>query len=243
VTIAAYVDGKPATSDSLSANGASFAMDAWWSAKNIGIGKGSYPLSAAGFNSGNQPYVAITTDMSTGANYSTRAQISWDKTNIDSTSGVSGNCRTGDPYTLVGYTTGDSMASAAAGTPTTSYAAFHTMTQNEYVIVWYRHCLTQPQPTFPKNGLTESSAALTHLDWNPVTSPFGTVSYIYQASNDWHTNTDGSFASVVYESSPQATSTIVAGGTPPGTYYWHVKAIDSAGNSSFWGPFYKVNVK
>jgi hypothetical protein len=238
VTIDTYIDGKPATADALSANNAAFPMNAWWSAKNIGIGKGDYTLSTTGFNS-SKPYEAVTAEMTQGANYNTRETLSWTKDGV-----VSGNCRAGTPFVFQGYTWGNTLAEAAAGTPTTtSWPRFSNMTSDKYVIVWNKHCLTEPVNLSPVNGASVKSADLSTISWSPVTDPYGTVSYIYEASNGWQAKSDGSFVNPIYTSGQLSTAQISAAGTPPGSYYYHVMAVDSAGNKSFWGHPFHLNVK
>jgi hypothetical protein len=230
VTIDLFLDGVQATASSVSANGDSFPMQAWWSAKNIGYGTGSYPLGPTGYNSTNA-YEAVTSAMTTPASYHSRETIGWTPGTL-----VSGNCYTGDPYALQGYTFGNTLAEAEAGTPSLmgNWPGSSGITNNLYEIVWNTHCLTQPVTTYPANGAHLSSAAWTQATWTPVTDPYGTVTYYYESSNSSATNSDRSFASPAYVSGPLSTPMIPTPGTPSGTWYWHVKAVDSAGNSSGW---------
>lgn len=129
VTIDKYIDGVMATS--VTANSSAFPMNATWSADNIGAGSGSYNLSTVGFNSPN-PYEAVTSDMTFGADYST----------YEVTGGpvVGASCSTGQPYVLVGYTTGDSLAAAQGTTPTLAVPTFTDIQTNKNVIVWNQTC-------------------------------------------------------------------------------------------------------
>jgi hypothetical protein len=235
VSIVKYVDGHPATTATTSANGASFPMFSYWSAKNLvpAFGHGTYTLDASGFNSEGAPYTAVTSQMTAGANYNTREEISWVKTGTL----VSGDCRPGAQYRLEGYSLGNTLAEAEAAGPTAmSWAGFGNIQGNKYIIVWNRHCLASPVHLSPKNGAKRTTSEQQLIDWADVSSPYGTVSYIYQSatSADHSTNPDGSFASPVYTSGPLSNSEIPTGGTPPALYYWHVKAMDSAGNTSEW---------
>src|SRR6185436_3386137 len=90
------------------ANSSAFLMVATWNATNIGAGTGNYTLSTVGFNSPN-PYEAVTSDMTSGADYTTNEVVGG--------SVVGASCTTGQPYALVGYTTGNTLVEAAAGTP------------------------------------------------------------------------------------------------------------------------------
>ncbi len=136
VTIDKFIGSSMATA--LSANNSAFPMSATWNAINIGAGTGSYTLSTVGFNSAN-PYEAVTSDMSTGADYTTN----------EVTGGpiVGADCTTGQPYALVGYTTGDTLVEAQGATPTTSVPNFTNIHGNKYVIVWNQVCQVAPTPS------------------------------------------------------------------------------------------------
>lgn len=237
VTIDAYVDGQPATA--ASASSASFPMTSWWGAANIGSGSGTYPLGTTGFNSPN-PYEAVTSAMSTGGHYTTNETISG---NGAGTTPVGKTCAATKPFVLVGYSMGSSLAAAAAAGPSAAQPNVTNLTSDQFMIVWNRHCITAPvNSNVPKNGATVTSAALTKLDWSDVSDPWGTVSYIYEASNSPALNADGSFVSPVFQSGALSASEIPTPGTPPGLYYFHEKAVDSVGNSSAWGQMNKVIV-
>jgi hypothetical protein len=94
---------------------------------------------------------------------------------------------------------------------------------------------TLPVHLSPANGATTTSAALTMVDWTDSTDASSTpVTYYYQSSYGTSTNPDGSFVAPAYTSGPLATSSIATPGTPEGTYYWHVRAVDAVGNSTVW---------
>ncbi len=132
VTIAKYVGGVMATN--LSANNAGFQMSATWNAENISAGTGQYTLGPSGSP---EAYKAVTTDMSSGADYTTNEIM-------DSTVGAS--CAAATPFTLVGYTTGNTMAEAAAATPTMTVPAFTNLTNDKFVIVWNNDCTVVVPP-------------------------------------------------------------------------------------------------
>lgn len=118
VTIVKYIDGS---------------MDSTWNADNIGAGSGQYNLSASGFNGDPTPYQAITSDMSSGASYSTN----------EVTSGpvVGTECVTdGAPYALAGYTTGNTLQEAQQGEPSMTAPAFTDLSSDKFVIVWNTTC-------------------------------------------------------------------------------------------------------
>lgn len=102
--------------------------------------------------------------------------------------------------------------------------------------------LMAPTPLSPANGYSTTTVGLTKIDWTDVTDPFLPMTYVYQVSNSPLTNPDGSFVTPVYTSGPLSVSEIATPGTPAGTYYWHVKAVDSASNSSAWSTTWSVIV-
>lgn len=99
-----------------------------------------------------------------------------------------------------------------------------------------------PTHLSPENHSTHTSAALTMSDWTTVADDSEPVTYVYQSSLSTDTNPDGSFVSPAYTSGPLADSQIAHGGTPEGTYYWHVKAIDAEGNESDWSDYWTLTV-
>ena len=132
VTIDKFVDGTIATA--ISTNSASFPMTATWNATNIGAGTGTFALGPVGFNSVN-PYEAVTADMTPGASYTTNE--------VTGGSVVGTDCTGDNPYALVGYTTGDTLAAAQAATPIATVPNLTTITSNKFVIVWNKTCPVQ----------------------------------------------------------------------------------------------------
>lgn len=126
VTISKFVQGVMATAQN--SNNADFSMTSEWDATNIGAGEGSYVLS----ETNQAPYQAMTTQMSLGADYSTKEEVSGDV--------VGAQCATGKPFALVGYTTGNTLAEAAAATPSMAMPAFENLQTSKHVIVWNRDC-------------------------------------------------------------------------------------------------------
>lgn len=138
VTINKYIDGAMATSGS--ASGASFPMTASWDAANIGAGSGSYELDADGFNGNPTPYQAITSEMTSGASYST--------SELSSGSSVGASCADGKPFALAGYSWGDTLAAAEAAPIGSSSPAFTNIATNKVVLVHNEPCaVVPPAPT------------------------------------------------------------------------------------------------
>jgi len=136
VTIGKYLDGSLATATS--ANNASFPMFAAWSATNIGTGTGNYSLSPTGFNNPN-PYEATTSDMTSGANYST-LEVTHDHDSSSNVLPIGAQCTVGKTR-LVGYSTGDTLNDAATGTVLSTVPNFTNLTSNKYVIVHNESCV------------------------------------------------------------------------------------------------------
>ncbi|MDO8269346.1 MAG: calcium-binding protein [Candidatus Levybacteria bacterium] len=130
VTIDKYIDGTKATATT--ADNSAFPMSATWNATNIGAGSGNYDLDADGFNNIPTPYQAITSEMTAGADYTTNE--------VTGGSVVGASCSTGQPYALVGYTTGDTFSEAQSGTPSSTIPSFTDLDSDKYVIVWNMTC-------------------------------------------------------------------------------------------------------
>ena len=126
VTINKFVQGVMATA--LNSDNADFPMTATWDATNIGAGEGSYALS----ETNQTAYQAKTTEMSLGADYSTKEMVNGDV--------VGAQCATGKPFALVGYTTGNTLAEAMAATPSMAKPEFENLQMSKQVIVWNRDC-------------------------------------------------------------------------------------------------------
>src|SRR6185436_5965878 len=91
-----------------------------------------------------------------------------------------------------------------------------------------------PVHVSPADGTIRTTANQTLIDWTDVTDPSSPVTYLYEASNASAVDGTGAFVSPVYQSTPLAASQIPTPGTPEGTYYWHVRAVDAVGNMSAW---------
>ncbi|OGG51404.1 hypothetical protein A2704_03485 [Candidatus Kaiserbacteria bacterium RIFCSPHIGHO2_01_FULL_54_36b] len=142
VTIVKYMSGVHATAGN--ANSASFPMASSWDATNIGAGSGTFSLAPA-------TYEAQTSSMTSGADYATNEDTS--------TSVVGADCASSQEFHLLGYTTGDSLAAAAAGSISSTSPAFTGITTDKWVIVWNEPCPTgpPPAPAPPENACSLSS--------------------------------------------------------------------------------------
>jgi hypothetical protein len=90
----------------------------------------------------------------------------------------------------------------------------------------------------PADGTTTTTAAQQLITWTAASDTNGPVSYFYESSTSDATNPDGSFVSAVYQSSALTDHQIPTPGTSAGTYFWHVRAVDAAGNTTAWtGPW------
>lgn len=222
VTIDKYINGVQATATNT--QNASFPMYAIYPG-----GEGDYALSSSGFNNPDA-YKATTSDMAPGSNYSTYEKD------------ISTTCAVGAQYALVGYSTGDTLSEAAASMPTLTVPSFTNLMGDKFVVVWNKTCVPMPTHLSPADNSVRTTADQTLIDWSDVTNWFAPISYVYQAAYDAITNPDGSFTSPVYTSTPLSTSEIPTPGTPPAVYYWHVKAVDAANNSSSWTFPWKITI-
>ncbi|MCL4384197.1 hypothetical protein M1116_01995 [Patescibacteria group bacterium] len=96
-----------------------------------------------------------------------------------------------------------------------------------------------PIITFPVNGTTLTTAALTKVDWTDSTGTFSPFTYQYEAYSD------STYTNLVYQSGWLTSSEIPTPGTPEGTYYVRVRAQDAENNFSDWSngsgsPYYFV---
>lgn len=155
VTINKFVNGAQATAES--ADGLAFPMSATWSAENIGAGVGSYDLDADGFNGDPTPYQAITSEMTSGADYSTNE--TFDGPNVGA------SCDDGKPFALMGYTYADTYEDAADNVPSPTAPALTDITTNKHIIVWNMSCeeeevseILQPEVAEVTSGTTDLMA-------------------------------------------------------------------------------------
>lgn len=232
VTIAKFVNGQQATASSTGS--ASFGVNANWTTTNIGSGSGTFSLGPTGFNT-SSPYQAVTAQMNTGSSYGLSEATS-------TTSGATCAGTSMPTFGLAGYSWGNSLAAAQAMTPTTTAPNLTNIQSNEFIIIWNRHCLAAPTPISPANGSATTTAGQQMVDWSDVSNAVGGITYVYQASNASTTNASGAFTTPIFTSGSLSSSTIATPNTPAGTYYWHVRAQDAAGNQSAWSPTWSFTV-
>lgn len=99
-----------------------------------------------------------------------------------------------------------------------------------------------PTHLSPADGTSTTTAAQNLIDWSDVTDPSSPVSYYYEASNSSSVDANGAFVSPIYQSGALSASEIATPGTPEGTYYWHVRAVDAANNSSAWSAPWQLTI-
>lgn len=95
---------------------------------------------------------------------------------------------------------------------------------------------TVPSPLY---GTTDQ---ITTLSWTAVTDPSAPVTYIYQVASSPDKETGGSFTAPLGTINNGTQTTIPTPNTPAGVYYWHVRALDNAGNTSAWSDTYVVYI-
>lgn len=145
VHIYSYVDKAIATA--AGTNNAVFPMETTWTSSTLGNQSGvQFTLSPKGWGSSDSAYEASYVGGANGDNYS-----AWELTNG---SVVAMDCSTGDPYALVGYTTGVTLAAAQSATPSATVPAFTNLQNDQYMIVWNKTCAPLP----PTPGVTTNAA-------------------------------------------------------------------------------------
>lgn len=155
VTILKYIDGAQATA--ITASSSDFQMNATYTIGGT-PGTGQYTLSAAGYNGDPTPYQAITSALPFGSDYET-SEI------MGSVVGPAG--ATSTPFTLAGYTSGDTLAQAAAATHTTEAPSVTGITSDKFFIVWNNTVVTPPATTTATSSpfvVTNTATGITSTD-------------------------------------------------------------------------------
>lgn len=100
-------------------------------------------------------------------------------------------------------------------------------------------------PTVPTLSSPANNIFLTTHDftfyWNAA-SDSSPLTYEWEGSYSNSVKPDGSFTNQLADHTGLSTTSVASPGTPDGTYYWHVRAIDAAGNKSDWSTVWKVTV-
>ncbi len=131
VHIFKYIDGAQATA--VNANNSAFPMLTTFTSSNLGsVTDAPFTLSPTGWGSGDAPYEASFVGSNAGADYATHEDLA--------TSLVGASCDGVNTFALTGYTSGDTLAAAQAGTPTLVTPSFTNLQGTKYVIVWNHRC-------------------------------------------------------------------------------------------------------
>ncbi len=85
-----------------------------------------------------------------------------------------------------------------------------------------------PAIVLPSSSAVVTQSALTKVDWTDSTGTHAPFTYQYEAYSD------AAYSSLVYSSGWLGDSEIPTAGTPIGTYYLRVRAMDSVGAQSAW---------
>lgn len=98
-------------------------------------------------------------------------------------------------------------------------------------------------PTTPTGGLPNNSTEFTNdfwFTWNPSTDT-SPVTYQFQSSMN-PASSGGVLTTGVWHSGTLSSPTIHSTGAPDGVWYWQVRAIDAAGNTSPWSAIWQVRL-
>jgi hypothetical protein len=131
VTIEKYIDGVPASTTPATA---AFQMEQAYTIDSA-PGSNPYTLSPSGAGSSNVPYEAVTSPLDAGSTYTTNEVVGGDSI-------VGTDCNANQLFSLVGYSSGTTLAGAVAATQSLTPPSFTNLSQNEYVIVWNHNCST-----------------------------------------------------------------------------------------------------
>ncbi|MES2931558.1 MAG: immunoglobulin-like domain-containing protein [Patescibacteria group bacterium] len=94
-----------------------------------------------------------------------------------------------------------------------------------------------PTLTFPLDGASLTDEELTKLDWEGAAEA---VTYTYEVS--FTDTADGDFASAIYTQSGIADTELPTGSNAEGTYYWHIRGVDTEGNPGAWSETFMFSV-
>jgi hypothetical protein len=100
-----------------------------------------------------------------------------------------------------------------------------------------------PELMSPSDASTVTTSTF-DFTWNAVapTDAADTVTYEWESSLSDATNTDGSFVTRLADQTNLTATTLNSPGTPNGTYYWHVRAMDTTDGTSDWSKTQSVTV-
>ena len=98
-------------------------------------------------------------------------------------------------------------------------------------------------PTVPTGGLPNNSIKTTndfYFTWNASTDA-SPVTYQFQSSQN-PASSGGVLTTGLWTSGTLTSPTIHSTGAPDGPWYWQVRAVDAAGNTSAWSSIWKVTI-
>jgi len=138
VHIFKFIDGVLATANN--AGSTAFPMVTTFTSITYGNAVDApFTLSPTGWGPDDSAYEASFANANPGADYSTNE--------VTGGSVVGATCDSGQPFALVGYTTGSTLAQAQDSTPSATIPTFTNLQGDEYIIVWNKTCSTTPPTT------------------------------------------------------------------------------------------------
>lgn len=120
--------------------------------------------------------------------------------------------------------------------PTNSYFSDTDQIDQNTITAGYWQPPTLVYP--PNNTIADPDSAWAlnpYMAWDFIGHGLG-VQYVYESSHSNSLKPDGSFQSPAYVSGLLSSLSIPATGTPPGDYYWHVKALING----HWTPWSEI---
>jgi len=134
VHIFKFVDGVQATA--ANANSVTFPMLTTFNSPNLGnVVDAAFTLSPAPWGPTDVAYEASFVGSEPGADYAAHE--------VTGGSVVGASCDEGKPFALTGYSTGDTLALAAAAATSSATPSFTNLQSDHYVIVWNKKCPTE----------------------------------------------------------------------------------------------------
>src|SRR3989338_1632678 len=124
----AFVGGAMATAET--AHNAEFPLIPYI---NGVPGEGDYTLSDEGYLDDPTPYQSYYSHLPTGSDVGVSATLGGN-------TGIDSSCDAGAQFSFEGYTSGNTMGEAAAGTPSMSTLEMNNVTSDKTVILWYNDC-------------------------------------------------------------------------------------------------------
>ena len=148
VHIFKYVDGVLAVDTNI--NSAVFPMETTFDSPNLGVATNApFTLSPVGWGPTDSAYEASFVGSNAGANY--------EADEVLSSAVVGASCDGSHTFSLVGYSTGDTLAAAQAATPSLTNPSFTNLQSDKYVIVFNKTCPTTGSLTIEKEAIGGNS--------------------------------------------------------------------------------------